>query len=62
MQLHVDHLPVQVARKIEQMRLNGRRTAVHKGRLDTDVGRRNVALASYQHTRCIYTKSEVKRS
>ena len=28
MQLHMDHLAVQIARKVEQMRLNGRCTAV----------------------------------
>lgn len=28
MQLHMDHLAVQIARKIEQMRLDGRCTAV----------------------------------
>lgn len=30
-QLDMDHLAVQVSRKIEQMRLDGRRAAVHKG-------------------------------
>ena len=62
MQLHMDHLAVQIARKVEQMRLNGRCTAVQKCRLYTDIGRCDIALSVHQNAGCVHAVRRQRRA